>query len=135
MGGKEEETNKIYITLPQRYIDVLEILAGDPKSKSTAFEKILDDYVDLRKDRLVARGIWDRVMAALQGKPLEDNIAEMISFIDNYLATSKDDRLKAHWNAIKSLKNEQNIKSLYNLILSRIKQDQLEYEKNGISSS
>jgi hypothetical protein len=135
MGGKEEETNKIYITLPQRYIDVLEILAGDPKAKSTTFEKILDDYIDLRKERLVARGIWDRVMAALQGKPLVDNIAEMITFIDNYLIRSKDDKFKAHWNAIKNLKDEEKIKNIYNLILTKIKQDQLEYEKIGLPSS
>ncbi len=80
-----DRTEKIYITLPKKYVTALEIIAGDPRDKSKTIERMIEDYIEFKEKTLKRDGKFMKVVAALRGVPLENSLEEQITFIDKWV--------------------------------------------------
>ena len=47
-----DRTEKIYLTMDKKVVRALEIIAGDPRDKSKAVERIINEYVEFREELL-----------------------------------------------------------------------------------
>ena len=116
-----DRTEKIYLTLPKKYVTALEIIAGDPREKSKAFEKILDDFIEFKEKILRRDGKFSKVIAALKGTIIEDMVEEKITFIDGWVQSHPENtNLSDYWRGIRMIGDEAKINSLYAKIWKKI---------------
>jgi hypothetical protein len=118
---EKEETDRIHLTLPKRWIDVLNILSRDQTQRSTTMQLILQDYIYARKDRLMEEGMWPKIQAALRGSAVDNDIVEMIAYIDDYVKDQPQNKeLIQYWKAIKATQSDEKIRTLYQKIVKKI---------------
>jgi hypothetical protein len=116
--NRQLDTEKIYITLPKKYVRVLEIIAGDPRDKSKAVEKMIDDYYQYKEKVMKDEGKWYRILAAIKGEPLEEDVAEKIAFLDIYIENHDSKDLKDLW--LLSRNNEEKINKIYDKVKAKL---------------
>ena len=63
---ESERTEKIYITIPKKYVTTLEIVAGDPRDKSKTIERMIDDYIEFKEKTLKRDGKFNKVIHCLK---------------------------------------------------------------------
>lgn len=114
-------TEKIYITLPKKYVNILEIIAGDPRDKSKTVEKMIDNYIDNNEDTLKRDGKWNKVLVALRGTTLENLREEKVAFIDKWVEKHPDNKeLAEFWMGIRDGDDDRKITTLYQKIKAKI---------------
>jgi len=120
-----DRTEKIYLTMDKKVVRALEIIAGDPRDKSKAVERIINEYVEFREELLKKQRKYNQVMAALQGQTFDDSLEYKIDFLDAYIAQNPDNRELAEiWLRAKQTNDIKKIENLYKTITARI--DKLE---------
>ncbi|MHA1474298.1 MAG: hypothetical protein ACTSPA_02305 [Promethearchaeota archaeon] len=116
-----ERTEKIYITIPKKYVTALEIIAGDPRDKSKMIERMIDDYIENKEKTLKRDGKFNKVIAALRGITVENSLEEKMIFIDDWVKEHPENtKLKDYWMGIKAINNEDKIVELYQSIWDKI---------------
>ena len=114
-------TEKIYITLPKKYVNILEIIAGDPRDKSKTIEKMIDNFIDNNEDTLRRDGKWNKVLVALRGTTLENLREEKVAFIDKWVEKHPDKKELAElWLGIRDGDDDRKITELYQKIKAKI---------------
>jgi len=116
-----ERTEKIYITIPKKYVTALEIIAGDPRDKSKTIERMIDDYIEFKEKTLKRDGKFNKVIAALRGITVENSLEEKMIFIDEWVKEHPENTdLKDYWMGIKAQSDEDKIVVLYQSIWDKI---------------
>ena len=116
-----ERTEKIYITIPKKYVTALEIIAGDPRDKSKMIERMIDDYIENKEKTLKRDGKFNKVIAALRGITVENSLEEQMIFIDKWVIEHPENTdLKDYWMGIKAISDEDKIAELYKSIWDKI---------------
>ena len=116
-----ERTEKIYITIPKKYVTALEIIAGDPRDKSKTIERMIDDYIEFKEKTLKRDGKFNKVIAALRGVTSENSLEEKMIFIEEWVNEHPENTdLKDYWMGIKAINNEDKIIELYQSIWDKI---------------
>ena len=116
-----ERTEKIYITIPKKYVTALEIIAGDPRDKSKTIERMIDDYIEFKEKTLKRDGKFNKVVAALRGITVENSLEEKMIFIDEWVREHPENsKLKDYWMGIKARNDEDKIIDLYQKIWNKI---------------
>jgi len=116
-----ERTEKIYITIPKKYVTALEIIAGDPRDKSKTIERMIDDYIEFKEKTLKRDGKFNKVIAALRGITVENSLEEKMIFIDKWVIEHPENtNLKDYWMGIKEISDEDKIAELYKSIWDKI---------------
>jgi hypothetical protein len=116
-----ERTEKIYITIPKKYVTALEIIAGDPRDKSKTIERMIDDYIENKEKTLKRDGKFNKVIAALRGITVENSLEEQMIFIDKWVIEHPENTdLKDYWMGIKAISDEDKIAELYKSIWDKI---------------
>ena len=116
-----ERTEKIYITIPKKYVTALEIIAGDPRDKSKMIERMIDDYIENKEKTLKRDGKFNKVIAALRGITVENSLEEQMIFIDKWVIEHPENTdLKDYWMGIKAISDEDKIAELYKSIWNKI---------------
>ena len=116
-----ERTEKIYITIPKKYVTALEIIAGDPRDKSKTIERMIDDYIEFKEKTLKRDGKFNKVIAALRGITVENSLEEKMIFIDKWVIEHPENtNLKDYWMGIKEISDEDKIAELYKSIWNKI---------------
>ena len=116
-----ERTEKIYITIPKKYVTALEIIAGDPRDKSKTIERMIDDYIEFKEKTLKRDGKFNKVIAALRGITVENSLEEKMIFIDEWVKEHPENTdLKDYWMGIKAQSDEDKIVVLYQSIWNKI---------------
>ncbi|QEE14973.1 hypothetical protein DSAG12_00796 [Promethearchaeum syntrophicum] len=116
-----ERTEKIYITIPKKYVTALEIIAGDPRDKSKTIERMIDDYIEFKEKTLKRDGKFNKVIAALRGITIENSLEEQMIFIDKWVIEHPENTdLKDYWMGIKEISDEDKIAELYKSIWDKI---------------
>ena len=119
---ESERTEKIYITIPKKYVTALEIIAGDPRDKSKMIERMIDDYIEFKENNLKRDGKFNKIVAALRGISVENSLEEKMIFIDDWVREHPENtKLKDYWMGIKAINDEDKIKDLYETIWTKIK--------------
>ncbi|MHA1721243.1 MAG: hypothetical protein ACTSWX_08645 [Promethearchaeota archaeon] len=117
-----DRTEKIYITLPKKYVTALEIIAGDPRDKSKTIERMIEDYIEFKEKTLKRDGKFMKVVAALRGVPLENSLEEQITFIDKWVKEHPENsKLRDYWMGIKAANDEEKIIELHQTIWDKIR--------------
>ncbi|MHA1745957.1 MAG: hypothetical protein ACTSWW_08145 [Promethearchaeota archaeon] len=120
-----DRTEKIYLTMDKKVVRALEIIAGDPRDKSKAVERIINEYVEFREELLKKQRKYNQVMAALQGQTFDGSLEYKIDFLDAYIAQNPENRELAEiWLRAKQTNDIKKIENLYKTITARI--DKLE---------
>lgn len=118
---ESERTEKIYITIPKKYVTALEIIAGDPRDKSKTIERMIDDYIEFKEKILKRDGKFNKVVAALRGITIENSLEEQMIFIDDWVKEHPENsKLKDYWMGIKAKNDEDKIIELYQSIWNKI---------------
>jgi len=118
---ESERTEKIYITIPKKYVTALEIIAGDPRDKSKTIERMIDDYIEFKEKTLKRDGKFNKVIAALRGITVENSLEEKMIFIDKWVIEHPENTdLKDYWMGIKAISDEDKIAELYKSIWDKI---------------
>ena len=126
-----DRTEKIYLTMDKKVVRALEIIAGDPRDKSKAVERIINEYVEFREELLKKQRKYNQVMAALQGQTFDGSLEYKIDFLDAYIAQNPDNRELAEiWLRAKQTNDTAKIENLYKTITARI--DKLESNLEAI---
>ena len=116
-----ERTEKIYITIPKKYVTALEIIAGDPRDKSKMIERMIEDYIEFKEKNLKRDGKFNKVVAALRGITVENSLEEQMIFIDDWVKEHPENtKLKDYWMGIKAINDEDKIIELYQSIWNKI---------------
>ena len=116
-----ERTEKIYITIPKKYVTALEIIAGDPRDKSKTIERMIDDYIEFKEKTLKRDGKFNKIIAALRGITVENSLEEKMIFIDDWVREHPENsKLKDYWMGIKAINDEDKIVELYKSIWNKI---------------
>ena len=116
-----ERTEKIYITIPKKYVTALEIIAGDPRDKSKMIERMIEDYIEFKEKNLKRDGKFNKVVAALRGITVENSLEEKMIFIDEWVNEHPENTdLKDYWMGIKAINDEDKIIELYQSIWDKI---------------
>ncbi len=116
-----ERTEKIYITIPKKYVTALEIIAGDPRDKSKMIERMIEAYIEFREKILKRDGKFNKVVAALRGITVENSLEEQMIFIDEWVKEHPENsKLKDYWMGIKARNDEDKIIELYQKIWNKI---------------
>lgn len=116
-----ERTEKIYITIPKKYVTALEIIAGDPRDKSKMIERMIDDYIENKEKTLKRDGKFNKVIAALRGITVENSLEEKMIFIDDWVKEHPENlKLKDYWMGVKAINDEDKIIELYQSIWNKI---------------
>ncbi len=118
---ESERTEKIYITIPKKYVTALEIIAGDPRDKSKMIERMIDDYIEFKEKNLRRDGKFNKIVAALRGISVENSLEEKMIFIDDWVREHPENtKLKDYWMGIKAINDEDKIIELYKSIWNKI---------------
>lgn len=116
-----ERTEKIYITIPKKYVTALEIIAGDPRDKSKMIERMIEDYIEFKEKNLKRDGKFNKVVAALRGITVENSLEEQMIFIEEWVKEHPENsKLKDYWMGIKARNDEDKIIELYQKIWNKI---------------
>jgi len=122
---EEKESKKLWITLPSKYAEILDILSDDTPNKirsnrkAVLVEKMMDDYLEYHEKMLTDEGKWERIISIRRraAEKLEKSIDEKITLIDTYLSTHPEAKNEfKNWEYLKRAKKSDIIDNIYNYI-------------------
>jgi hypothetical protein len=121
----DKDTKKIWVTLPKKYSDILDILADDipgktrSNRKSVTIEKMLDEYLETHQKELKDDGRWDKIISVRKraAKKLEKSLEEKIHFVNIYVQVDPElEKLIPIWNRVKDIQDTEGIDKIYRKI-------------------
>ncbi len=136
--SEEKDSKKIWITLPIKYSDILDILADDSPSKtrsnrkSVVIEKMIDEYLERHEKELNDDGKWDKIISVRKRatKKLEKSLIEKIQLIEYYIDNYPEFlTLKKIWKNVKISNDVENIDKIFHKISEKRKKNSSELDK------
>ena len=115
-----ERTDKIYITMRNRYIRALEVLAGDPKDKSRMVETLIDWYIESKEDHLKNFQVYDKVKEAIIGSKMDESIETQKTIIEGWVNMHPEDlKLKERWLIYGTRNDIEGVQKIYSEIIQK----------------
>ncbi|UYP46551.1 hypothetical protein NEF87_002836 [Candidatus Lokiarchaeum ossiferum] len=136
-SNEEKESKKIWITLPTKYADILDILADDTPGKtrsnrkSVTVEKMVDEYLEKHEKELTDDGKWEKIISVRKraAKKLERSIEEKVQFIEVYIDNYPEfSKLQSIWKRMKLVQDPDGIDKIYNKVLEKKEQETSELD-------
>jgi metal-responsive CopG/Arc/MetJ family transcriptional regulator len=119
-----EETKRIHITLPERYIEALDILARSVSNRSEAIKNLLDKYIELDEETLRKNGTYQQLRSTLK-----DPLQKRILFIEEYFENNEvDNKYINYWKHAISNNDQEKIQKVYQWIMKEIEKVDKEFE-------
>lgn len=130
--SEEKDSKKIWITLPIKYSDILDILADDSPTKtrsnrkSVVIEKMIDEYLEKHQKELTDDGKWVKIISVRKqaASRLLITITEKIDFVSHCITTySELSNLKEIWEKLKIGTDPEAIEKIYDKLAQKYSPD------------
>lgn len=126
-GSVSDDSKKIWVTLPIKYFEIMEVLTEETgekarsNRKSVLIEKMLDDYLEKHQKELQDDGRWAKIINVRRrysAAPLgQKSVDEKIAFLDQWAL--RHDDFADIWLGIKEIGDPEEISKVYDAILRK----------------
>ncbi len=120
------DTKKIWVTLPETYINAIEIIAeelhGSSRNKADVIKNFLNVYVEEKRDFLKENNIYRKILIAKRGKEFTETYEQKLKYVEDYVSKfwKEDEAIQNELFQYKEKKDEEGINRLYDKVEKKI---------------
>ena len=130
-ASEEKDSKKIWVTMPTKYAEILDILSDDKPGKirstrkSVIIEKMIDDYINSHRESLENQGKWAKIVSALKRatNKLEEEFEVKKRIINKFIEYPEFEKYKKYWRFLLDSEDKAKIEKFY-LKIEKFKEEQ-----------